>query len=306
VLQSLGWEVVMRGKWVAMLALTAMLAGSGCGTAASRPAAQATGTAVTRAPVGSRAAALTLARQMLSGLVVPPGSPAAHPSPVPKPLTVSSAGGASSYTVELHRFVLVREPAAAVHSFLPAHVPAGMSWAGVGLAPGTTDTVTVLWVAYRPRSLASGLASAELGTAAMPGAGSDTLIRADASVSWFPPRSAAEQLTAADLRSVTVTAVEVFPRPRTVTRTVTSPVVIGRLVALIDSLPATPYPDVAGMSCLAIATVYRLEFTPGVIVYPGGCGGSDAITVNRKEQPRLWDQGVLIAAARQLLHLTRS
>jgi len=211
----------MRGRWVAVLALTAMLAG--CGTAASRPAAQPAGPPATRAPVGSRAAALMLAGQMLSRLVTPAGSQAAHPSPVPQPLSVSSAGGVGPYTVELHRFVLVREPAAAVRSFLLAHVPAGMGWAGDGLAPGTTNTVTVLWVAYRPRSLAAGLANAELGTAAMPSAGGDTLLRADASVSWFPPRSAAEQLTAASFPSVTVTATEVIPQRRTVTRTITSP-----------------------------------------------------------------------------------
>ena len=292
----------MRGKWVAVLALTAMLAG--CGTTAARPAAQATGTAaVTRAPAGSRAAAVTLARQMLSRLVVPAGSQATHPSPVPPPLSVSSAGGISSYTVELHRFVLLREPAATVHSFLLAHVPAGMSWAGAGLAPGTTSTVTVLWVAYRPRALAAGLANAELGTAAMPSAGGDTLVRADASVSWFPPRSAAEQLNAASFGSVTVTATEIIPQRRTVTRTFTSPAVIGRLAALVNSLPATPYPDVAAMRCLAVATVYRLEFIPGVVIYLGGCGGG-AITVNGKKQPRLWDQDVLTAAVRQLLHLT--
>ena len=258
----------------------------------------------TRAPAGSRAAALTLARQMLARLVVPAGSQAAHPSPVPPPLSVSSAGGNLPYTVELHRFVLVREPVATVQSFLLAHVPAGMSWAGDGLAQGTTNTVTVLSVAYSPRSLASGLTNAQLGTAAMPSADGDTLIRADASVSWFPPRSAAEQLTAASFRSVTVTATEMFPRPRTVTRTFTSPVVIGRLVALVNSLPATPYPDVAAMSCAPGGTVYRLGFTPGVVIYAGGCGASDAITVNGKEQPRLWDLGVLTAAARQLLHLT--
>ena len=257
-----------------------------------------------QAPAGSRAAALTLARQMLARLVAPAGSQAADPSPVPPPLSVSSAGGNLPYTVELHRFVLVREPVATVQSFLLAHVPAGMSWAGDGLAPGTTNTVTVLSVAYSPRSLASGLTNAQLGTAAMPLADGDTLIRADASVSWFPPRSAAEQLTAASFRSVTVTATEMFPRPRTVTRTFTSPVVIGRLAALVNSLPATPYPDVAAMSCAPGGTVYRLGFTPGVVIYAGGCGGSDAITVNGEEQPRLWDLGVLTAAARQLLHLT--
>ena len=260
--------------------------------------------AATRAPAGSRAVALTLARQMLARLVVPPGSQAIHPSPVPAPLSVSSAGNALPYTVELHRFVLVPEPAAAVQSFLLAHVPAGMSWAGDGLAPGTTNTVTVLSVDYRPRSLATGLANAQLGTAAMPAADGGTLIRADASVSWFPPRSPAEQLNATSFRSVTITATEAFPQARTATRTITSRVIIGRLVALVNRLPATPYPDVAAMSCAPGGTAYRLEFTPDVVIYPGGCGGSDAITVHGKEQPRLWDQGTLIAAARQLLHLT--
>lgn len=291
----------MRVRWVAVLALTAMLAA--CGTGAARPTAHTTGTALaSRAPAGSRAAALTLARQLLSRLVMPAGSRAAQPSPVPPQLSVSSAGNSSPYTVDLYRFVLVREPAATVHSFLLGHVPAGMDWYGSGLAPGTTNTVTVLWVAYRPRSVAAGLTNAQLGTAALPAADGDTLIRADASVSWFPPRSAAEHLNAASFRSVTVTATEVIPRPRTVTRTFTSPAVIGRLVALADSLPATPYPDLA-LKCLALTTAYRLEFTPGVVVSPSGCGDSDAITVGGKEQPRLWDQGVLIAAVRQLLHL---
>jgi hypothetical protein len=146
----------------------------------------------------------------------------------------------------------------------------------------------------------SGLINAQLGTAALPSAGGDTLIRADASVSWFPPRSAAEHLNAASFRSVTATVA--MPQRRTVTRTFTSPAVIGRLVTLADSLPATPYPDLA-IKCLDLTTVYRLEFTPGVIVNPGGCGDSDAIMVDGEEQPRLWDPGVLTAAVRQLLHL---
>jgi hypothetical protein len=258
----------------------------------------------TRAPAGSRAAALMLARQMLSRLVVPPGSQAAHPSPVPKPLSVSSAGDALPYTVELHRFVLVREPAATVQSFLLAHVPAGMTWAGDSLGPGTRNTIAVLWVGYRPRSVASGLTDADLGINAMALAGGDTLIRVDAGVSWYPPRSAAEQLNATSFRSVTVTVTEFLPRSSTVTRTFTSPAVIGRLVALVDGLPATPYPDVAAMSCAAGGTAYSLKFTPGVVVYGDGCGGSDAVTVNGNQQPRLWDTGALITAARQLLHLT--
>src|ERR1039457_6135454 len=146
--------MAIREKWVAVLALTAMLAG--CGTVAARgprPAAQTTGTATaTRAPVGSRAEAVTLARQMLSRLVVPARSQAAHPSPLPPPLNLSSAANPRPAPVDLHGCDVVREPAAIVHSFLLAHLPAGMGWAGDGLAPGTTNTVTVLWVASLPRS----------------------------------------------------------------------------------------------------------------------------------------------------------
>jgi hypothetical protein len=40
-----------------------------------------------------------------------------------------------------------------------------------------------------------------------------------------------------------------------------------------------------------------------VVLNPGGCGDSDAITIDGKEQPRLWDPDVLTAAVRQLLHL---
>ena len=84
---------------------------------------------------------------------------------------MSSAGDALPYTVELHRFVLVRQRAATVQSFLLAHVPAGMTWAGDGLGSGTTNTITVLWVGYSPRSVASGLTNADLGANAMPLAG---------------------------------------------------------------------------------------------------------------------------------------
>jgi hypothetical protein len=142
----------------------------------------------TRAPAGSRAAALMLAGQMLSRLVVPAGSQVAHPSPVPKPLSVWPAGDAAPYTVELHRFILVREPAAAVQSFLLTHVPAGMTWAGDDLGSGAPNTIAVLWVGYRPRSVPSGLTNAGLGTNAMALADGDTLIRVDAGVSWFPAR----------------------------------------------------------------------------------------------------------------------
>jgi hypothetical protein len=297
----------MRAKWAAVLAATALLAG--CGTSAPRPAGPAAApratrtAAVSRAPVGSRGAALTMARLMLSRLILPPGSRAVQPSPVPAPLSVPPGGGALPYTVELHRFFLVPEPIASVQSFLLGHWPAAMSWAGTGLGEGTTNTVTVPSVSYRPRSLPTGLTDAALETDALPSAGGGTLVRANAGVSWFPPRSAAEQLKAASFRSVTVTVVQVIPDKRTVTRRSDSPAVIGQLVALANSLPVTPNQDVAAMSCLAPIVVYRLDFAPGVVIDLDGCGESDAIAVDGKQQPRLFDPGTLITAARKLLRL---
>jgi hypothetical protein len=225
------------------IAVAGMALLAGCASSASHDAGAARAGAVTTAartgtpPAGSRAEALALASRLLTRLVAPPGARPANP--VPGPLSVSSAGGVSSYSVDVHRFLLVREPMADVHSFLLAHVPAGMQWAGAGLAPGTTNTVSVLWVGYRPQSLPAGIDMAQLGTAAMPSAGG-VLIRVDAGVTWFPGRSAAERLSAASFRSVTVAATTGYPRQRTVARGFTSRAVIDRLVALVNALPVQP------------------------------------------------------------------
>lgn len=227
------------------IAVAGMALLAGCASSAGHDAGAARAGAVTTAartgtpPAGSRAEALALASRLLTRLVAPPGARPANPVPVPGPLSVSSAGGVSSYSVDVHRFLLVREPMADVHSFLLAHVPAGMQWAGAGLAPGTTNTVSVLWVGYRPQSLPAGIDMAQLGTAAMPSAGG-VLIRVDAGVTWFRGRSAAERLSAASFRSVTVAATTGYPRQRTVARVFTSRAVIDRLVALVNALPVQP------------------------------------------------------------------
>jgi hypothetical protein len=304
----------MRGRGRTVLAVAAagfpLLAGcvllAGCAGPAGHDAGTSRPAAVTAAsqpripPAGSRAEALALASRMLTQLVVPPGAQQVSPSPVPRPLSVSSAVGFSPYSVDHYRFFLVREPAAAVHSFLLAHVPGGMRWSGAGLAPGTTNQITVQWVAYSPRSLPAGIAGAVLGTAAMPSA-HGVLIRVDAGVTWFPPRTAAERLTAASFRSVTVAETTQLPRQQTVTRVFTSRAVIGRLVTLVNAMPVSPDQDIRGISCLAVATVYRLTFTPGVVILAGGCGG-DSVIVNGEQQPRLLDlHGTLPGAVSQLL-----
>jgi hypothetical protein len=77
----------------------------------------------------------------------------------------------------------------------------------------------------------------------------------------------------------------------------------GRLCVLDDMLRAQARRRRLRRGGLAVVTLLLVVLV-GLVLDPGGCGGSDAITINGKEQPRLWDLSVLTAAARQLLHLT--
>jgi hypothetical protein len=192
-----------------------------------------------------------------------------------------------------------------VHRFLLAHVPAGMRLYVNGQGSGPAG-VSMQDVSYARRSVPAGIYQADLVTVVVPGPGGAALLRADAQVIWFPPRSTAEHLDPASFRKVTISARVLNPRPHTVSRVVTSHAVIVRLASLLNGLPAAP--DLS-MSCPGVAVTYRVAFAAGAgrapeaIVTAAGCL-TDQITVNGKAQPVLWDRSEkLIAAASQLLRV---
>jgi hypothetical protein len=164
------------------------------------------------------------------------------------------------------------------------------------------------YVSYAPKSLPAGIYSAQVAAAVVPATGGGSLLRVDAQVAWYPPRTAAEHIDPAGYRSVTLT---VPPGPggtpaHALTRTFTSRAAVARLASLINGLPAMP--DVA-MNCPAEpAQPYRIIFTPAsarwpqVVVSPTGCL-SAGVTVGRAGQPALETHGRLIAAMDRLVGL---
>jgi hypothetical protein len=188
--------------------------------------------------------------------------------------------------------------------FLAGHVPAGMmaGESGQGGAGGG------VYVDYIPRHLPPGIASAYLATVIIP-ASSGALLRADAQVVWYPPRSEAEYIHPGGYRSVTVTAPAVpgASPADAVTRTFTASAVIAKLASLLNHLPVL-VPTV--MSCPVVAGApLRLVFTPAasrwprIVVTPSGCF-ADNMRVAGRGQPALDDHGNgTISAMLRLLDL---
>jgi hypothetical protein len=180
-----------------------------------------------------------------------------------------------------------------VDEFLIGHVPAGMQprW------PGNVGNGSDRYVLDVPPHLPRGIAQANLEVVIIPH-GSNSLIRAEVQVVWYPPRSAAEYIHPDRYRSVTVTVPQQSDTSgdATVTRTFTSQAVIAQLAALLNRLPGMlPI----GLSCppetrplTRVPSPYRVVFTtrsrrwPTIAAAPVGCwdGG---IVVGKRKQPAL-------------------
>jgi hypothetical protein len=255
---------------------------------------------------------------LLAGLVLPAGARPVAMRALPRLLRQPQAanGGTGPHEADIHRVYLLSQPMPVVQDFLKAHVPAGMRTASYGqLAdPGSVTTsgqtagpgnVTMESVGYQPRSLPAGINEAELDTAVVPAPNGGSLLRADAAVIWYPARSAAEHLDPARYRAATVSITLFNPRWHTLTRTVTSRGVIGRLAGLVNRLPGAPYQP---PHCAAILAGYQLIFiptapaAPRVVVAPSGCLTA-GVNVGGVAQPPLWGDTGLIAAAKRLLHV---
>jgi hypothetical protein len=293
---------------------TAAVLLTGCGTrtadlpARGRPgpaATASTGPGTGREPAaGSRAGAQVLARRLLLRLSLPPG---ARPVPMrvrPPLLRQPQISYGGTHQADVHALFRLSEPMATVQGFLRAHLPAGMKLSGYGQLSSAAD-VTMMTVSDAPRSLPAGISSAELDTAVVPAAGGGSLLRADAAVTWYPARSAAERIDPARYREAVVSITMFNPGRHTVTRAITSRGTIARLAGQANGLHAAPYQP---PSCPAILASYRITFVPAarpaprVVVTPSGCL-TVGVTVAGAAQPQLWGDTGLIAAAKRLLHV---
>ena len=289
-----------------------LLAGCGTGTAGppgrggTTPAATASARPGSGADpaAGSRAGAQALASRLLSRLVLPPGARPARLQTLPPSLRQPQVGYGGIDTAYVHRVFLLRQPMTAVQAFLKGHLPTGMRSLGSG-QQSNSGGITMEMVSFNQRSLPAGIHSAELNTAVVPAAGGGSLMRVDATATWYPARSAAEHIDPGGYRAAVVSITMFNPKRHTVTGTFTDRRVIARLAGLANGLHAAP--DVP-MSCPALLASYRITFVPAsgraprVVVTPSGCL-TVGVTVAGAAQPELWGDAALIRAAQLLLHV---
>jgi hypothetical protein len=264
--------------------------------------------AVPGPPAGSRAEAAVLARQLLARLRLPPGARRLPSEPLPPSLSepaVEYAGGSAS--LDQHRLFALTQPMATAAASLAAQVPPGLGESGTGSGSGP-DGITMQEVDYQPRSVPAGIANAQLVLTIAPASSGGSLLRADAQVIWYPPRSAAEYIDPARYHVLSL-VVTIFGRhPHTVRKVVTSQAFIARLAETLDRSQAEP---TATVVCPADFEDYQLSFSvsgsshPTVTVRANetGCGGAQ-VAVNGQSQPSLADYGAVGALVRQVVPVT--
>lgn len=256
-------------------------------------------------PAGNRTEAHALATELLSRLRLPSGARRLPAIAAPPSLQPSLWGGAAA-ALDVHELFELPEPMTAATAYLSAHVPTGMSLSVTGQGSGPAGVSAD--IAYSARSVPAGINAAQLVLTVAPDESGGSLLRADAQVIWYPPRTAAEYIDPLRYHVLTV-AVTVFnPRLHTISKVITSQAAITQIVHVLDRSQVEP---TRIANCPAIFATYRLAFsvsrrsTPVVVVtatqWP--CEGAQ-ITVERRKQPPLQDAAAVVAIADRLLGFT--
>jgi hypothetical protein len=215
------------------------------------------------------------------------------------------AGGTAS--LGQHQLFALAQPMDTAAAYLAAHVPADLTPGGTGEGSGP-DGVTMREVSDMVRSLSAGIAGAQLVLTVVPATSGGSLLRADAQVIWYPPRSAAEFIDPARYHVLSIRVWIGGRRSHTVRTVVTSRAFIARLARALDRMQAEP-PGV--VACPADFEDYQLSFSvsaysrPAVVVSANesGCGGAQ-VTVDGRAQPALADHGTVAALVRQVVSAT--
>ncbi len=193
-------------------------------------------------PAGSQAEADTFAARMLSAVILPAG---AKRLPLPQEPAyfshtlmgrlVQTGTAASPY--RLYRMPV---PMSAAIAFVQAHLPAGEVNPASGKELGNGDATVETYVDVSARRVPAGIAQGELEYSVVPARGGRSVLLVYAQVSWYPPRPAAEDFTAASFSAVTLSADS--GHGKTVEKTLSSPQLIGEIVGLLDSLHVSTTP----------------------------------------------------------------
>lgn len=294
---------------VAVLAVAVLAAG--CGTAAgpgSPPGrrAQHNSVAAARHP-SPRKRATAYARAALRELRLPPGARRMKfPARLPADLRQPPLPANLHEVVDERALYRVGSPMSAVHGFVAGHVPAGWR-AGAAGQSGLRGTVTGYFIAANPVKPPSWAYEVTLAASMVPSRGGGSLLRVDAQVAWYPPRSAAEHIDPGRYRAVTVVVpVPGTTKPRRITRTFTASPVVARLARLVNALPAMP-DEVINCPAMFPGRYSRLVFVPRsgsvprVVVTMPGCIAATVSVGGRKEPALDPGNSPLLAVMNRLL-----
>ena len=211
-------------------------------------------------------------------------------APLPPSLTEPAAGYTGAPTsLDQYRLFALAQPAGASAALLAQRVPTGMGGGGVGQG-SSPDGGSFMEVSYMARSVPAGVYGAELVLTVVAAGSGGSLLRADAQVTWDPPRTAAEYIDPARYHALSITVTIGGARMHTVHAVVTSQTFITRLARLLDRSQAEP--DVA-LGCPADFADYQLAFSvsrysrPVVVVRSSqtGCGDQGSRSTGRGSRP---------------------
>jgi hypothetical protein len=278
----------VRSRWQGLAPVAIVLCAAiaaGC----TAPQAVTTTAVQSGPPAGSRAEALAAGSRALAAVALPAGSRRLSARALPKLLGRPFGGGTGYVGPYLVYRMPLAMPAAA--QYLRAHLAAGLVSGGISRGSMVNGPTTMLSLTSDLQRPPAGIAELQLYENVVPGPAGSSLLLAQALVTWYPPRSAAEYLTAARFRLIRVTAVPLQGASASVTTAER-----GFAVALadtLDRLPAVP----GGLllhGCPSIVLTYRLVLVPAVrsqpavVVDANGCQ-ADAMTVGGRTQPSLQD-----------------
>ena len=283
-----------RYRWAACAAVAAVSAAwalGGCGTEPHpRPAGASSPVSARRAagPAGgSTALARAVGRRLLAALPLPAGTRRTGPHRIPE--RAESIG--TPNLADLSRFYVVPLRRAAAYRFFASHRPAGTKKTGWGTESGGGSGET--FVSDSPAAPPAGIdPESELLVTMAAGPHGSTLVRADAEIVWYPPRTAAEYIWPASYRAVAIRARFTRPAARGA-RTFTSQAIIARLARLFDHMRTVTPGAIYGCPPVAPGE-FTITFRPArpgqpaLTVTPGFCT-ADMVTVGGRHQPALSD-----------------
>jgi hypothetical protein len=287
----------MRTVTIASIALAVIVGLAGCGTVPETGAVSAASLQRSAGPpAGSRAEATLAARRLLAALVLPAGARRLPQQPLPPGLRQPGEVVGAFPQVDLYGLYRLPMTMGTGDAFLGSHLPRGLAWDGNGQGGPAGGAPAELFLSAEQKRLPSGIYSIELVDAIVAGPAGSSVLRADAEVTWYPPRSSAEQLIASHFRAVRIwpgsgRAVTVGSRPD-----------VASMVTLLNSLQAAPQVAVhcpVGLATFVVTLEPAVTSQPRVVVTADGCL-TDAVTIGGRGQPALWDSG------NELSHLAAS